>query len=49
MKRTNRTQDYWAPEPWTGSRADYVRSVAGAALLAVLFGSWGFVLWAVGS
>jgi hypothetical protein len=35
-------------EPWTGSRADYVKSVAGMLLLSALFGVWGFVLVAIG-
>jgi len=49
MKRTHRTQDYWADEPWTGSRDDYLRSVVGVFVLAFCAGAWGFFLVAVAS
>lgn len=38
----------WDNEPWRGSRQDYVRSVAGFVLLAVVFCAWLFVLCAIG-
>lgn len=36
-------------EPWTGSRSDYVKSVAGMFLLAAVMGAWAFALIAIGA